>query len=145
MLRRIVPLAVVIAVGVSCSLPALDTADFRSKAAAAAEDAISQANSAILATRLRDRERLPAATVTVLLEDVERAALAAVDGFASVLPPDERSDRIRAEVLPILEDVADLLARMRFAARRGDAVALEDLRSSLRGRVAALERWLDAG
>lgn len=137
--------SLVVALGLwaACSLPALDADDYLAKTEAAVEDAISQANSAILATGLRSSDRLPATTTTVLLEDVERAAADSTDAFASILPPDQRSDDLRARVLPVLDEVADLLSRMRFAARRGDAVALEGLRSSLSSQVATLERWLE--
>jgi hypothetical protein len=142
--RRVAALIAALGLGGACSLPALDADDYRAKAEVAVDDAISQANSAILATRLRELDRLPSTMSTVLLEDVERAAAEAAHGFGSVLPPDPGSDRIRARILPVLNEVADLVSRMRFAARRGDAEALRELRSTLAGRVAALEGWLAA-
>jgi hypothetical protein len=124
----------------SCTLPALTFADYRGKAIEAAEETISQGETAVLTAELADRDRLFSPSVSVQLESAEQAAAAAVDDFASVLPPDGRSERLRRTILPLLEETSDLIARMRFAARRGDAGQLQELRSSLEEPLHLLER-----
>jgi hypothetical protein len=124
----------------SCSLPALTFADYRGKAIEAAEETISQGETAVLTAELADRDRLFSPAVSVQLESAEQAAAAAVDNFASVLPPDGRSEDLRRTILPLLEQTSDLIARMRFAARRGDASQLQELRASLEEPLRLLER-----
>jgi hypothetical protein len=124
----------------SCSLPALTFADYRGKAIEAAEETISQGETAVLTAELADRDRLFSPAVSVQLESAEQAAAAAVENFASVLPPDGRSEDLRRTILPLLEQTSDLIARMRFAARRGDARQLQELRASLEEPLHVLER-----
>jgi hypothetical protein len=129
---------------VACSLPALSFADYRGKAIEAAEETISQGETAILTAELASRDRLFSPAVSVQLEGAERAASAAAEDFAAVLPPDARSENLRRTVLPLLEQTSDLIARMRFAARDGDAGQLQELRSSLEDPLRRLEDWVGA-
>lgn len=142
--RRIRSIAVVIALaaGTACGLPAFDFSDYRSKAVAAVEETISQAQTAILTSDLARRDRTFGSAIVVQLEDAEETAAGVTDGFAAVLPPDDRSQALRQELLPTLGEVADLIARMRFAARRDDLHELDRLAGALNGPVRRLERWL---
>ena len=127
-----------------CSLPATTFDAYRSRATDAAEEATSQARTAILTAHLAEQGRLLDTAVAEQLQEAEVAASAAVESFASVQPPDRRADRLRARILPVLERVADLLSRMRFEARRADMAALLALRSALIGPADVLERWATA-
>jgi hypothetical protein len=127
----------------SCSLPALSFADYRGKAIEAAEETISQGETAILTAELADRDRLFRPAVSVQLEGAEQAAAAAAQDFASVLPPDAPSEDLRRTVLPLLEQTSDLIARMRFAARRGDGGQLQELRAALEEPLRRLESFVE--
>jgi hypothetical protein len=110
----------------------------------AAEEATSQARTAILTAQLVDRDRLLRTSAAVQLQEADAATAAAVETFASVQPPNPRADRLRARILPVLERVADLISRMRFEARREDTAALLGFRSELIEPTDALERWVTA-
>jgi hypothetical protein len=135
-------LAFVICVGVGCSLPASTFEAYRSKATDAAEEVVSQAKTAILTTQLARRDRLLDPTVSSLLEDAETAAAGAVASFTSVQPPDTRSDDLRERILPDLQRASDTIARLRFAAGRGETSALSELSDSLATPTARLEEWV---
>ena len=127
----------------ACSLPAPSFESYRAKAIDAAEQTISQGQTAILTAALLERDRLFAPTAAVQLEDAEEAATAATQDFAAVLPPDDRSQDLRGTVLPDLQLVSDLISRMRFALRHRDVEQAVRLRSSLDDPLDRLERWTE--
>ena len=129
---------------VSCTLPAATFGDYRAKAVDAAEEVISQARTAILTAELTRRDRLLAPAVTVQLQDAETATTEAVDTFASIPPPGGGAGELRAGLLPLMEDVADLITRMRFESEREDTAALQGLRASLVGPTERLEDRIGA-
>ncbi|HYY08087.1 MAG TPA: hypothetical protein VFA25_05735 [Actinomycetota bacterium] len=141
-MRRLSSLLVlVMLVGAGCSLPARDLGDYRFKATEAADETISEAETAVLAGDLWLRGRLFGNSVAVQLEDAEQAAEDAVDGFASVLPPDHRSEALRADLVPLLDETADLISRLRFAVRHDDVTRFRDLHRALRESSRRLETW----
>jgi hypothetical protein len=143
-LRPRVFVLLLICTAVGCSLPATTLDAYRSKAVDAAEEATSQARTAILTAHLVGRDRLLLTSAAVQLQEAEAATAAAVETFASVQPPDRRADRLRARILPVLERISDLLSRMRFEARREDTTTLLALRSALIEPADALHRWATA-
>ena len=134
-------LAVLLLFAVGCSLPARDFGDYLGKATEAADETISEAETTLLASRLWLRGRLFGNSLAVQLEDAERAAGDAVDGFASVLPPDHRSEALRADLVPLLDETADLISRLRFAVRHADVARFRDLGADLRRAARRLETW----
>jgi hypothetical protein len=124
-----------------CSLPARDLGDYRFKATEAASETLSQAETALLAGDLWLHGRLFGNPLAVQLEDAEQAAGDAVDAFASVLPPDHRSEALRGEVLPLLVEAADLVQRIRFAVRHDDVAEVRRLSGDLRHVARRLEVW----
>jgi len=144
MSRRISAVVVVLGMAVSnCGLPAFDAGDYRSKAVDAVEEAISQAQTAILTAELARRNRTFGASIVVQLEDAEEEAAGATEDFAAVLPPDDRSAALRRVLLPMLEQTSDLLSRMRFAARHGEIARLRLLAAALAAPLRRLERWVE--
>ena len=126
-----------------CGLPVTTFEAYRAKAVEAAEETISQAETTILTVDLVERDRLFGTAATIQLEDAERAAIDTADGFASVLPPDDRSERLRTAVVRDVERASDLVARIRFALRRDDLVEARRLRTSLEEVLARLERFVE--
>ena len=139
---RLCPLLVAVLVSVGCSLPATTFDAYEDKAIHAAEDVLSQARTAVLAADLARRDRTFPVSVAVQLEEAETAAVGANDEFAAILPPDQRSEALRRELLPLLEDAADLIARMRFEARRGDVTALVGLADTLAEPADRIDAWV---
>jgi hypothetical protein len=138
-MRRFVLLPVVVLWLGGCSLPATSFEAYRSKAVSAAKETVSQAETAILTVELSSRDRLLGPSVPVQLESAERASAAAVGHFASVQPPDDRSEDLRRSLLPLLQETSDLIARMRFAASRYHEARLERLREALEQPLRRLE------
>jgi hypothetical protein len=142
--RRWSAIVTLLVCAVGCSLPATTFEAYRSKAADAAQEVVSQARTAILVSHLDGQDRLLGSAVAVQLRDAEKAAATAVDSFASVYPPTGRADQLRARILPLLERASDAITRMRFEAKRGHTAALLQLRSSLIEPTENLERWAES-
>ena len=136
-------LALVICAAVGCSLPVTTLEAYRSKAADAAQEVVSQVRTAILTAHLAGQDRLLSSAVAVQLKDAGKAAAKAVESFASVQPPDARADELRARILPLLQRASDAITRMRFAARREDMAAVLHVRSSLIEPADVLDRWAE--
>jgi cellobiose-specific phosphotransferase system component IIA len=139
--RRWFAIVVLLVCAAGCSLPATTFEAYRSKAADAAQEVVSQARTAILTAHLAGQDRLLGSEVAAQLKNAETAAAAVVESFASVQPPDARADHLRARILPLLERASDAITRMRFEAKRGHTAALLQLRSSLIEPTDVLERW----
>jgi hypothetical protein len=110
--------------GPACVGPARTFETYEGKAVAAAEETVSALRTATLGARVAVEGRSFPPTTSVLLADAERDAIGARGSFASIQPPDGASDRLRDELIAMLDDAVDRLARLRIAARRTD---LEDL------------------
>ena len=123
-----------------CVAPARSFGAYEGKAGASAEAALSAVRTAALAVDEAADRRLPHAYATVTLEDAERDAASIEGQFASIQPPNDASDRLRAQLTPLLSASARLLALLRIAARRGDegtlAAHAQEL-DDLAGRLAS--------
>jgi hypothetical protein len=132
------------AVAAGCVLPAPSAGAFESKASESAASAVSDARTALLAAALAIGDRSFAPLISVQLAESATGAASTAATFASIQPPDAAADRLRAQLLPLLQRAADLIARMRIAARRGDVQALQELRGPLAPAADALERFAEA-
>jgi hypothetical protein len=124
-------------------LPAPNDAAFASKAAESAASAVSDARTALLAASLAVDGRSLSTTIAVQLAASATGAASTAGTFAAIQPPDGASDRLRAQLLPLLERTARVIADMRIAARRGDTVALRELRAPLAPLADALDRFAE--
>lgn len=79
----------------------------------------------------------------MLLADAERDAIGARGSFASIQPPDGASDRLRDELITMLDDAVDRLARLRIAARRNDLEGLARLADPLPDQAGQLEDFAE--
>jgi hypothetical protein len=127
----------------ACVAPARSFGAFEGKAAATADSVLSQARTAILTAQIVERDGLFGPLVSIELSEAEAGARSAADAFASIQPPDSASDRLRAELLPLVAEAADRIASMRIAARRSDLHALAELADPLVTLADRLERFLD--
>jgi hypothetical protein len=142
MVRHSIAVVVAVLVLTGCVLPARSFDDYEGKAVSSAETAISQAQTASLTGITVRRDGLFAPNVSVLLADAETGAVTARDTFASIQPPDDASDALRAELLPLLERTADEIARLRIAARRRDLSAVAQGTGAVDDLTAELERFV---
>jgi hypothetical protein len=130
-------------VAVSCVGPARSFAVYQAKAVDSADSAVSNARTGVLTARLVDEDRTFAPLTTVQLEQAALGAETAAGTFASIQPPDARSDAVRASLLPLLRRAAALLAQMRIAARRtdgGEVVRLATPLAAIADRLDAFSR-----
>jgi hypothetical protein len=106
-----------------------------------AASALSQARTAILSAEIAAGGELFAPNLSVQLQEAESGAVTSRDVFASIQPPDRASDQLRAELLPLLADVADQISQMRIAARRSDLAEAVRLVQPLSETADRLERF----
>ena len=111
--------------------PARTRDDFRRKAKTTAEHALSAVETVRLVadTAARGRSFGPYASVSI---SEQEDALNDVQGdFDSIQPPDDASDRLRAELDGLLSAAIDHIVDVRLAARRGVLGGLGDAAGAL--------------
>jgi hypothetical protein len=128
--RLVVCLSLLVA-ATSCVGPARSFAVYESRAA----DSASEAVSAVETVRAGIHDALGndafSPYVSALMNDAEEAATTAQGHFAGIQPPDGASDRLREELLPLLQRSSTVVGRARIAARRGDVAELAALQNPL--------------
>jgi hypothetical protein len=129
--------------GPACVGPARTFETYEGKAVAAAEETVSALRTAILGARVAVEGRSFPPTTSVLIADAERDAVGARGSFASIQPPDGASDRLRDELIAMLDDAVDRLARLRIAARRTDLEDLARLADPLTYQAGQLEDFAE--
>jgi len=125
----------------ACVAPARTATDYQHKAVDTAEAALSSVETGSLLARLAPEQAFTP-FVSVGLSDAEAGAASARAVFLSLQPPDARSDRVRAELAPLLDRSDDALSRARIAARRGDLDALTRSGDELSATAASLTRFI---
>jgi hypothetical protein len=122
--------------------PARTYDDYEHKAKDTAESALSSVQTARLVARVATRGDAFGPYVSVMLSESETGAAHASSVFASVQPPDDHADRLRARLSPMLNRAEEHLARLRIAARRGELDRLHRLARPLRPLSRRLERFI---
>jgi hypothetical protein len=92
------------------------------------------------ATLVRDRGAF-STYIAVVLSHAEDDASSVDSTFGSIQPPDPSSDRLRAELSPVLADVVDTISGMRIAARRHEWSTLLERSRKLPELSRALRRF----
>jgi hypothetical protein len=139
--RRLLGLAVALAavVATACVAPARSFDAYEGKAVASADAALSAVRTAKLTGGLAEAHKLYAPYVSVALEQAERDASSVESQFSSIQPPDAASDRLRAQLEPLLGRASAALAQLRIDARRGDIPDYEAHARELADVAAALD------
>jgi hypothetical protein len=114
---------------------------YEKKAGDAAAEVVSAARTVLLAARLGGDDRTFVPTATVIVEDAEGDASAAVDLFTAAVPPDAASDELRARVLPDMQQAVDVIELVRIAARRGEVASLEQTAVPLQDLASHLDAF----
>ena len=123
-------------------MPARTFDDYEHKAKDTAEATLSSVQTARLAARVGARGDAFGPYVSVVLSESETGAAHASSVFASVQPPDDHADRLRARLSRTLGRAEDHLARLRIAARRGELDRLDRLAAPLAPLSRRLERFI---
>ncbi len=123
----------------SCVGPARTFDVYASRAENSVEQAQSAVQTTLAAIDVAVAKQAFAPFVSITIQDANETVDGAESGFASIQPPDQASDELRQEVLPVLSDASDAIALARIAARRVDVESL----AQLRPRLTDLSRQLD--
>jgi hypothetical protein len=134
-------LVVLLTAAAGCVAPAPTFESYEGKAVASAEETVSALRTAVLGADVAAEGRSFAPAISTLIAEAERDAIGARGSFASIQPPDVASDRLRDELIALLDDAVDGLAELRIAARRADLAALQRVASPLTALADELERF----
>ncbi len=97
---------------------------YEQSAAQAADDALSAVLSARLVSRARLDGKILGPYLTVTLDEAHTAAAKAQTTVAETDSPSEATDKLRAEVTPLLDDAVRAVGDARYASERDDTAAL---------------------
>jgi hypothetical protein len=123
--------------------PARTFGKYEEKAVTTAESALSRVETVRLAADVAGDEGAFGPYLSVLISDQE-GALSGVQGtFASIQPPDERSDAVRAELDELLTAALEDVAAARIAVRRGLFDEVAGMAEELAGDAAALMQFIE--
>jgi hypothetical protein len=136
----VVPVAVLCGL-TACTGPARTPTDYRLKARHSAQEAQSAVATSRMAARLVEKRGAFSPYIAVVLNNAEDDASSVESTFGSVQPPDQSSDRLRAELSPVLNDVVDTISGMRIAARRHEWASLLDRSRALPGLSRSLRHF----
>jgi hypothetical protein len=128
---------------VACVGPARSYAVYESRATQSADEAESAVQTALGGIRDAVRNDAFSAYVSVVMKDAEESSSTALGHFSSIQPPDAASDRLRSELLALLQAADGAISRARIAARRGDPSALERLQRPLSQLASRLSAFLE--
>lgn len=105
----------------ACVAPATSTANYQGKAGHTASAALSELETARLATETARRGRMLHTTLEVMLSQAEDAFSSIQATFDSIQPPNtQEADQVRDKLDQMLSDGLDGITRMRIAVRRND-------------------------
>jgi len=104
--------------------PARTFDTYEDKAATTAEAALSAVSTTILAAQVRSDGNASGPSLSILISEQEDDLTAVQGTFASIQPPDDRSDALRRQLDDILAPAVEHVADVRLTVRRG---RLDDL------------------
>jgi hypothetical protein len=127
----------------ACVGPARDFPTFERKAVETAEAVIAAVENARLTAGAAAEGKTFPPYAAVVLGESEEGASAAAAAFASIQPPDERSDALRRELAELLSAAVSYLEELRVAGRRAELRALEPLAAPLAGISDRLDAFVE--
>ena len=122
--------------------PARTYDDYERKSRTSAEVALSAVETVRLLAETSTDGNAWGAYTSVSLSEQEDTLAATEGDFASIQPPDHRSDDLRATLLELLGAASDHIAAVRIEARRGNLGSLADAAVPLAADSAALQQFL---
>lgn len=123
--------------------PARTFDSYQHKAKHTAETALSAVQTGRLGAQSARRDDAFAPYLAVLLSNVEDEASGAQTTFDSVQPPDDKSDKLRDQLDPLLTRALDRLSTARIAARRADFDGLAEQARPLARSARELNRFVE--
>jgi hypothetical protein len=144
---RLIALVVAAAVCAGCVRhpigAARDEATYRDKAVVTAESALSAVATVALAAQAAAHGQAWGRFVGRVVSEQEDALDKAAGSFRSIQPPDEASDRLRTELLGLLDAATDHVTTVRISARRDRLGDLDQVAGPLTADHAALQHFTE--
>jgi hypothetical protein len=137
-------LAVALAACVQPVGPARTYDSYEHKAKHTAEMALSAVQTGRLGAQSARRDDTFAPYLAVLVSDAENEASSAQTTFDSVQPPNDKSDKLRDDLDPLLTSAVDALSQARIAARRADFTKVSKQEPKLARSARELNRFVEA-
>jgi hypothetical protein len=128
----------------SCVGPARSFDAYEGKAADTADSAVSAVGTARLAVDAAAGGRAFAPYLSVVLAEAERDVRSSIDIFASIQPPDARSNTLRTQLLDLLDRTVAVLSELRITARWGELDRLPEVARPLDPLGTELEAYSEA-
>jgi hypothetical protein len=123
--------------------PARTYETYEDKAATTAEAALSVVSTTILAAHAGTDGKAWGPYLSILVSEQEDTIVGAQGTFASVQPPDERSDALRQQLNDILQPAIDHVTSVRILVRRGRLEELAPAAAPLDDDQRQLQAFLD--
>ena len=123
--------------------PARSHGKYEGKAVTTAESALSQVETVRLAAEAAGEGHVFGPYLSVLISDQEDALTGLQATFASIQPPDERSDALRSELDEVLSGSLDDVAAARIAARRSQFAGMAAMVEPLGRDADALRQFIE--
>jgi hypothetical protein len=111
--------------------PARTYETYEDKAATTAEAALSAVSTTILAAQIGTEGKAWGPYLSVLISEQEDQIAGVQGTFASIQPPDARSDALRQQLDDILQPAVDHVTQVRLVVRRGRLDDLADVAQPL--------------
>jgi hypothetical protein len=127
-----------------CTSPSSSYDDYQRKATHTADEIDSLAQTALLAARTSSRGNATGPYLQVVISTAEDDAGQVQNTFESVQPPDRQSDTLRTKLLSLLNDVGDVLTKLRVAVKRGELDRLAGIAAPLTDLTKRLEDFSEA-
>jgi hypothetical protein len=123
--------------------PARTFETYEDKATTTAEAALSAVSTTMLAARIGTDGKAWGTYLSVVISEQEDDLAGAQGTFASVQPPDARSDALRQQLDDILQPALAHVTDVRLSVRRGRLSELADVAAPLAGDQSRLRAFLD--
>jgi hypothetical protein len=146
-MRGAVVVAVVAVLATACVShpvgPARTFETYEDKATTTAEAALSAVSTTILAAQVGSNGKAWGPYLSILVSEQEDAIVGVQGTFASIQPPDARSDVLRTQLDDILQPAVDHVTDVRVTVRRGRLDDLATVAEPLNNDQSQLRAFLD--
>jgi hypothetical protein len=111
--------------------PARTYEPYEADAVATAEEVVSASETALLAVDSAAKDNAYANYLSVVLAESEEDAKSVQGQFESIQPPGEEADRLRVELVKLIDEAVPILEELRIAVRRSEIDSLPDIAAPL--------------
>jgi hypothetical protein len=141
LLRPLIVVALVAALGSGCVGNAATTPAYRGKASHSAKAAASALQTALLAVQLEKKGKMLGGYLDVVMSRAEDDFSSVQQQFDSIQPPNsDEADQIRDQLDKLFTSGTQILSQLRILERRDDKIALTKVATGIPGLVGKLNK-----